>query len=106
MPTDRTRLCCGLIGIAPAVACRALHGGRCPRRVARTGVAPVADCMALTCTVPRARLPLAQTLLGPRGPIDMDRDFAESYPREKRADLRKELDYFAQVPARIPSHPR
>ena len=103
MPTDRTRLCCGLIGIAPAVACRALHGGRCPRRVARTGVAPVADCMALTCPVPATRCLvhvcrwLAQTLLGPRGPIDMDRDFAESYPREKRADLRKELDYFAQV---------
>ncbi len=72
-------------------ACGRLHGAHLP---------------GARGTVPRARLPLAQTLLGPRGPIDMDRDFAESYPREKRADLRKELDYFAQVPARIPSHPR
>ena len=71
-------------------ACGRLHGARLP---------------GARGTVPRARLPLAQTLLGPRGPIDMDRDFAESYPREKRADLRKELDYFAQV-RWLASHPR
>ena len=74
-----------------------MSAARCADRRGACGRLHGAHLPGARGTVPRARLPLAQTLLGPRGPIDMDRDFAESYPREKRADLRKELDYFAQV---------
>ncbi len=106
MPTDR-------LYSAPLRSDRHRSRRRLPRvvRGALRGPAwrlwPIAWRSPARCLVHVCRW-LAQTLLGPRGPIDMDRDFAESYPHEKRADLRKELDYFAQVRAavaRIPSPP-